>query len=121
MTTFQIFLIVVLSVLMLATIVAFARRTVARGPLLAWGLLWTVGLIAAIDPDLTTRLANRLGIRRGTDLLLYCTTLLGLTGLFVLYTKLRRVRRDLTILTRRLTLLDAKRGPADDDEESGSS
>jgi len=118
MTPFQILLVVVLGTLLVITLAAFVRRAGSRPALAGWSMLWLVGLVASFWPQSTTTVANVLGIRRGTDLLLYCTTLLALGGLFMLYVKLRRVRRDLTVLTRHLAVLDAQ--ARDDDDASAA-
>ena len=48
-----------------------------------------------------------MGISRGTDLLLYIMVLAVLQGFLLVYLRLRRVRRELTILVRKLALLEA--------------
>ena len=65
------------------------------------------GIIAVAFPDFTTRVANFLGIGRGVDLLLY-----GLIVVFIGYAitssvRVRRMDRDLTILARKIALLEA--------------
>jgi hypothetical protein len=104
MSTFQVILIVALALLIVLTIVAIASGWSSRRGLVAWLVVWTAGLVAAILPDATTRVANSLGIERGKDLLLYCTTLAMLVGFFMVYVRLRRLRRQLTLLTRRIAL-----------------
>jgi len=117
MTSFQVILIVALGTLLLATIIGILKQWASRGLLVAWAVLWILGMAAAIWPDSTTSVANALGIRRGTDLLLYCTTIVMLAGFFMLYVRLRRVRRDLTVLTRRLAIMDAHENPLDDADQ----
>ena len=60
----------------------------------------------------TTTVASLLGIRRGADLLLYCTALGSILGFFMMYLRLRRVRRDLTVLTRQIAIRLADRQAA---------
>ena len=63
-------------------------------------LIGMVGIIAIMFPQLTVRVANVLGVGRGTDLTIY----LGLTGLsfvyLLLYSKLRTLESRLTDLAR---------------------
>ena len=71
-------------------------------------LLGIAMIVSVLLPDLTTRLANLLGIGRGADLLLY-----GLTATFVLYaltqyTRSQANRRLTFSLARRVALLDAR-------------
>lgn len=118
MTVFQIVLIVVLGCMAAFVIQAVVRRRLGRPAGLAWSIILVAGLLAAVDPDGTTRLARQLGISRGTDLILYLLVLAVLQGFLIFYLRLRRVRRELTILVRRLAILEAP-GPAPDggDEE----
>ena len=59
------------------------------------------------------------------DLLLYCTALGSILGFFMMYLRLRRVRRDLTVLTRQIAirLADRQAAPEIDqnDQPSGGS
>jgi hypothetical protein len=119
MTAFQVLLIVALAALLVGTVAALVRGVASRGVLAAWTALWAAGLAAAIWPDATTSIANALGIERGKDLLLYCTTVAVFVGFFMLYVRLRRVRRDLTIVSRRMAMIDVHENPdGTTDEES---
>ncbi|MEK7731822.1 MAG: DUF2304 family protein, partial [Planctomycetota bacterium] len=44
---------------------------------------------------------------RGADLVLYCAVIVMLIGFFMVYARLRRLRRDLTLLSRHLAIRDA--------------
>lgn len=65
------------------------------------------GVIAVLNPDLMTWLANRVGVGRGTDLLLYIVTVVF--GFFALNTYLRfkDTERRLTRLARAMAIRDA--------------
>ncbi len=121
MTAFQILLVLALAGLLAGTAVAWIKRWASRGVLAAWGGLWIVGLVAACQPDATTRVASVLGIRRGADLLLYCTALAMPAGFFMMYVRLRRVRSDLTILTRQVAIMTAHDGQANTDRNPNDS
>ena len=77
------------------------------------------GVIAVIQPDLMTWLANRVGVGRGTDLLLYIVTVVF--GFFALNTYLRfkDTERRLTRLARAMAIRDAV-PPAEGDSPGGS-
>lgn len=76
------------------------------------------GVIAVIQPDLMTWLANRVGVGRGTDLLLYILTVVF--GFFSLNTYLRfkDTERRLTRLARAMAIRDAV-PPAEADSPGG--
>ena len=88
------------------------RRSAARTR--AWKRLILVALVALaivsiLYPELTTRVANLVGVGRGTDLLLYILTAVFLYVVVGFYLKFRDVERQLTILARRYALDEAHR------------
>ncbi len=79
-----------------------------------WDRLIVIGFSAAAVvlvsyPELSNRIANRLGVSRGADLIFY----LALPGLLfmilLLYAKATRQEEHLAVLTRELALLKADR------------
>lgn len=107
MNPFQIIALSVLAVLFILSVVAAARKWTSPGGGLAWATVWLVATVVVADPDITYKLADPLGIKRGADLVVYCA-LLGMTiGFFMVYARLRRLRQDVTALTRHLAIRDA--------------
>jgi hypothetical protein len=76
---------------------------------LARPLLWLAAAIAVWRPDLTTRIAQSLGIGRGADLLLYALALAFLAALFYFYRKSRQLEGDITRLVRHIALTTAEK------------
>jgi len=107
MNLFQILAVAVVTGLLALSIVAMARGWATRREGLAWAFVWLCTGVAIARPDLTTFVAQALGIRRGADLVLYCAVIVMLVGFFMVYARLRRLRRDLTLLTRHLAIRDA--------------
>jgi hypothetical protein len=70
-------------------------------------LFCAFGVLAVLKPDVMTWLANRVGVGRGTDLLLYMLTVIF--GFFALNTYLRfkDTERRLTRLARAMAIRDA--------------
>lgn len=108
----------------------FMRRTGADSHLairrLLYGAFGLVAIISILFPQWLTWVANLVGVGRGTDLLLYALVLMFLV--FV-YTQSRRnaaQQRRLTLLARKLALLQAaesnssrsSEGRASDDDPS---
>lgn len=110
MTPFQVLLIAMLSLLAAGVVVALTTGRLGRLPAVLILVILGIGILAAIEPNQTTSVARSLGIARGTDLLLYLMVLAVLQGFLLVYLRLRRVRRELTILVRKLALLEARDG-----------
>lgn len=107
MSAFQIMLIAILAGMAAFLALAIAGRRIGRPAGFLWLTVVLLGLLAAIAPDRTTILAQRLGISRGTDLIVYLLVLAVLQGFLIFYLRIRRMRRELTLLVRRLAILEA--------------
>ena len=107
MTPFQIFLIVALGLATTVILHAMITHRIGRFAGMVVILILIAGIMASISPNQTTSIAKAIGISRGTDLLLYIMVLAVLQGFLLVYLRLRRVRRELTILVRKLALLEA--------------
>jgi hypothetical protein len=107
MNLFQILAVAVVTGLLALSIVAMARGWATRREGLVWAFVWLCTGVAIARPDLTVLVAGALGIGRGADLVLYCAVIVMLIGFFMVYARLRRLRRDLTLLTRHLAIRDA--------------
>lgn len=68
------------------------------------------GILFVCFPDLTSRLANRVGVGRGTDLLLYVSLVSVGFLLVVFYAKIREMSGVITRLTREDALRQVRRG-----------
>ncbi|MBU0717710.1 MAG: DUF2304 domain-containing protein [Planctomycetes bacterium] len=120
MSTFQVLALGFLACLIVGTVVAMVKRSGVHRDNLLWLLLWVLAGLAIAWPDLTAIVAAALGIGRGADLVLYCAVVVMMVGFLMVYVRLRRLRRDLTLLVRHLALRDATAtaGPISRSEES---
>jgi hypothetical protein len=109
MRLFQIFAVVFVAAMFVISARNLLRLRARPSASAFWLLLWASAGVAILDPDATTRLAVVLGIRRGADLLIYCTALALCVGFFVIYVKIRQLSREITLLTRELALSGARR------------
>lgn len=109
MNVFQWVLVIVFATLLLASGRATLRGTIHRAQGVLWSLLWLVAIMASIYPNLTSRVARQVGIDRGASLVLYCVAVAGMVGFWMIYIRLRRVRREVTLLVRHIALLEADR------------
>lgn len=107
MNLFQTLALIVVGVLFLVTLMAIRRGWASRREGAIWVLVWIVAGVAIVWPDGTTVIARKLGIRRGADLLLYCAVVAMMTGFLMVYVRLRRIRREMTLLVRQLAIRDA--------------
>ena len=107
MNLFQALAVVVVGGLTVLTLVAVWRGWATRREGMLWTLIWLAAGIAILWPGVTGVVANVLGIGRGADLLLYCSVVMMMIGFLMVYARLRRLRREMTLLVRRLAIREA--------------
>ena len=71
-----------------------------------WTALFVLAIIGVIKPELTTLVADKLGINRGSDVVVYASIMLLFYLIFRTNIMLENLRHDLTQLVRRLALKD---------------
>lgn len=104
MTSIQIIL-VILSV-MTGILGSSVFRSRLLGRLIA-AFLFCVSVVLVILPDLTTDLARKLGVGRGTDLLFYTVFFAGIQAFLLLYARTRKLERKLTESIRAIAVREA--------------
>ncbi len=107
MNLFQILALVVVVCLLVLTVVAAVRGWFTRRETILLSALWLAAGVAIIWPGVTKAVANLLGIGRGADLVFYCSVVVMMVGFVMIYARLRRIRRELTLLVRHLAIRDA--------------
>ena len=71
--------------------------------------LWLAAMVAIAWPNMLTWIAHGIGIRRGTDLVLYIFVFAFLGSSFYFYSRCLRLERQLTQVVRHLALGGAQR------------
>lgn len=120
MSLFQVFALSVVGCLFVASIIAMWRGWGTLRESLTWALVWLAAAVAIIWPGVTKMIANALGIGRGADLVLYCAVVVMMVGFLMVYVRLRRIRRELTLLVRHLAIRDAVINASPGAPEAGS-
>lgn len=108
MSLFQIIALSIMGLLLALTLIALVRGWATRRESVLWSLVWIAAGAAIAWPNLTRDIARTLGIGRGADLLLYCSVVVMLIGFLMIYARLRRLRRELTLIVRHLALKEAE-------------
>lgn len=111
MTLFQVAAILLLCGLIVSEIVAIYHRD--RGRWLWRGsriAVWSTAMVGIAWPDVVTRLAHLIGIRRGADLVLYVSSLVFAYCGLALYSQSLALERRITALVRREAIREAIRG-----------
>ena len=110
MNFFQILILGVLVFLLGVNIVSVIRGWTTRRESLLVALICIVAAIATAWPETTVRVAHALGIGRGADLVFYCAVVVMMVGFWMVYIRLRHLRREITLLVRQIAIQDAEKG-----------
>ena len=121
MNAFQILVITLIALLVIATLDAVARGGIRKRVASFWLAVWLSAGVALAWPHSTALVARALGIGRGADLVLYCSVFAGLVGFFYIYTRFRRLDRQITELVRRLAIANAQLPEGGDRKEGAGS
>ena len=107
MSLFQVLALITVACLFLLTVVAVWRAWITKRESMIWIVVWLVAATALVSPKMTSVLARAMGIGRGADLLLYCSVVVMMIGFLMIYVRLRRLRREMTLLVRHLAIHEA--------------
>ena len=113
-TTFQTMAVIVLGTLVAISLTGVFLGRVTRREGLGWAVLWSCAAVAILRPEWTGRIARVLGIGRGADLVLYGAVVVMMVGFMMVYVRMRRFQRELTLVVRHLAIREAeetKEGP----------
>ena len=109
MNAFQLVVLVPLLFLVTQTIRGALHGQIRKRVALMWLALWLGSAAALLWPKMTVIAAKRMGIGRGADLVMYLSVLLMLVGFFYIYTRFRRLDRQITQLVRALAVENPRR------------
>lgn len=97
-------LIALFAAIILKTILRFRAGDLNWKELGFWLIFWLAAAAIVISPDSTFYLANKVGIGRGADLIVYVALVLLFIMVFGLTIKLEKMNRNITKLTRKEAL-----------------
>jgi len=83
---------------------AFLQRDKSRLIASCIGVLSAIGMVLVIQPEYSTRVANAIGVGRGTDLITYFWILMTVLVMLNLQFKIFALQRTLTMLAREVAL-----------------
>lgn len=101
--------VILLAVFVLFGVYALRVRSIRSDRIILLALM-LAGVVLVLDPGLSTWVANRIGIGRGTDLIMYLFILFSLFRFVGISAETKRTQRQLTLLVRELAIMTALSG-----------
>jgi hypothetical protein len=100
----QLILIFVILLIIIKLFGEFRKGQINFQALVAWLVVWLAAILAITYPRLTVVVANRLGVGRGVDLVVYFSIIIIFYLLFRLLLRLEKIEREITKIIRELAL-----------------
>jgi hypothetical protein len=97
----QILLILFLVFAFTRVILRFKEASITPGTFLFWSAIWILALVGVVEPEFTTWVANKIGIGRGVDAIIYISLVILFYLVYRTNVHLENVRHEITELTRK--------------------
>lgn len=104
----QLLLLVFLLFAFSRVILRFRDGTIPLGMFLFWVGIWLLASFSIIQPDFTSFVAQRIGIGRGVDVVIYASLVIIFYLIFRLTVSLENLHHEVTKLIREIALKEAK-------------
>ncbi len=82
----------------------YRAKEVSFLSLVFWALFWAVVAVVVWQPNLSTELANRVGVGRGSDLVMYVSVAVIFYLIFRVTVRLEKMERNITKIIRDIAL-----------------
>ena len=97
----KLFLILLIALILAHVVWQHRRRSIRASAAVLWGLLWIAAGVLVLWPDVSSRLAQSVGIGRGVDLVVYIAILALFYILFRVMVRLEHIERSITDIVRK--------------------
>ena len=104
----QIVLVLVIVLLVIRTVKRLREKSMRFSAFVGWMLLWSLGGLAVLLPDITGRFAEVVGVGRGVDAVVYIAVLVLFYIVFKMYNKMVTMEKEITKLVTALALRDER-------------
>lgn len=82
----------------------FRAKEISFWPLVFWKIFWLAVVVVVWQPNLSTEIANRLGVGRGADLIMYVSVAVLFYLFFRISVRLEGLERNITKIVREIAL-----------------
>ena len=105
----QIILLIFLVFAISRVVLRLREGSLTLGAFLFWGAIWLAAGLAVLDPDFTSYIALKIGIQRGTDVVIYLSLVLLFYLIFRTNVLIENLKEEITKLTREIALFKGRK------------
>jgi small membrane protein len=73
-----------------------------------WGIFWILVIITTLMPEMVSNIANKFGVGRGVDLIIYFSIIILSYLIFRLYAQITKLERNITKIIRTIAIKNEK-------------
>ncbi len=114
-------LLLIIAAIFAVVFIRFRNKELTRVQFLFWLLVWILAGLLVIDPGIPQGIADRIGVGRGVDLVMYGALLFLFYCTFRLFLHLERIERDITKIVRHIALSEKGNESGIRNQENNSS
>lgn len=103
----QVFILIVAAAAIVKAWRGYAAGQLGKRKLIMWTIAWLAGIFVIVLPDTTSWLAEKIGVGRGVDAVIYISIVLLFFALFQTSRKVDKLERQLTKLVRAIAINNA--------------
>lgn len=111
---YQWLLIIFASFAILLTANQYRKERVSLYWLISWSILWLAVIAVAFAPQVTDVIANRVGVEKGADLIVYTAVVVFCYAMYRVLVRQEEMQREITRLVREVAILEAKKARSKD-------
>jgi hypothetical protein len=100
MLPLQVILIASIVLMVLRLLYQLKKKNINLGQFLIWLIIWLSAIVVIWYPQVTTYLADILGVGRGVDLVIYVSVVAVFYLMFRLLVRIEKIERDITKIVR---------------------
>ena len=109
MTGIQVSLIIAALIFLVLTLLSVAKKKTSKLHGGFWVMVWILGIIVIYNPELANRFANKVGVGRGVDAVLYVVVFFLMYSVFRLLVRIERTEANITKLSQHIAILSSYR------------
>jgi len=104
----QLILLALIALIVIKIVRQLIKRKIYTQEFLGWFIFWGVVAYIVINPQFTQFLAEKMGIGRGADLIVYFSLIFIYYALFHIFAKQKEMEQSITVLGREIAIAGAK-------------
>lgn len=103
-------LLIIFSIFALSRVLyRYKKSGISGRETILWAIFWCIVIVVSLIPDVTSKIANFLGVGRGADLVVYVSLIILFFLLFKIFARLYRIEKDISKIIEHIAINKSKK------------